>query len=746
MPSRFPKRRRRLRPLCQFLLGHGLLLVLCGSLAIAHAQPRPRIGLVLSGGGARGAAHIGVLKVLEELRVPIDCIAGTSMGSIVGGAYASGMTVEQMERAIGAINSAGLFREQPPRAEQLMRRKLDDRENFIGPEFGLTLDGLGLPKGAVSGVALEAVLRNLSSRARGERSFDELPIPYRAVATDIESGKMVVLSRGDLAASMRASMSVPGAIAPAEINGRLLVDGGLVRNLPIDIARDLCADIVIAVNLGTPLLRRGQITSAFSVTAQMLNILTEQNVQSSLASLRPEDILIAPELGDFSAGDFDNLKQTVPIGEKAARRMTERLVALALDPASYAARYEARTGERQRSSTALTEIRFEGLSRVNDRVLADMMNTRVGEPIDQTTLDRDLRLMFGRGDFERVDYRVDDDAGRRTLVIRPVEKEHGPNYARFGLTLSTDLYGDAWFNLSASARKTWINALGGEWRVDAQLGRFSLIATEFNQPLTTAQDFFVSPRVDFDRRIFDVYNGDDRRARFSVKSARAGVDVGSLLGKYGDVRVGVYRGHLEYELDTGPELLVPTRLSFPQGGWRLKARADQLDSLSFPRRGFAGQLEVLGSRTSMAAFDSYTKWDFNWLSAFSLSRHTLSAGLRLAGVLGGSPLPDYDPIIHGGFLQQSGFRYGQLLGDRLNFGRLVYQYQLADAGIFDGAYLGSSFELGKIGNRFVADQPSGWLKSMSLFVAVDSPLGPLYLGIGRSATGQSNAYLLLGRL
>ena len=231
--------------------------------------------------------------------MPIDCVAGTSMGSIVGGAYASGLTTGEMEKTLAAISTRTLLEEKPPRQDQAIRRKLDDREQLFAVEAGLDGRGLSLQKGAISGVGLEAVLRRLSTRP-GYLDFDQLPIPYRAVATDLVTGKAVVFSEGELASVMRASMSVPGAIAPAEIGGQLLVDGGLTDNLPVDVARAMGADIVIAVNLGTPLCdARSRSQSVLGVTAQMVNILTAQNVRASLASLKPTDILIEPQLGGF---------------------------------------------------------------------------------------------------------------------------------------------------------------------------------------------------------------------------------------------------------------------------------------------------------------------------------------------------------------------------------------------------------------------------------------------------------------
>ena len=254
--------------------------------AASPAPSRPRICLVLSGGGARGAAHVGVLQVLERLHVPVHCIAGTSMGAIVGASYASGMGTDEMVAEMAQISGERLFNDKPPRADQPMRIKADDSLPLATPELGLNDGRLSLPKGLVSGVALEGELRRLIL-VHDARAFDQLPIPFRAVATSLGDGQMVVFDRGLLPTAMRASMAVPGLIAPLKVGERLLIDGGLVRNLPVDVALAMGADVIIAVNLGTPLLRPEQIEGLQGVSLQTLGILTEQNVRQSLQRERP---------------------------------------------------------------------------------------------------------------------------------------------------------------------------------------------------------------------------------------------------------------------------------------------------------------------------------------------------------------------------------------------------------------------------------------------------------------------------
>ena len=451
-------------------------------LPLAGGGKRPKICLVLSGGGARGAAHVGVIKVLEEYRVPIDCIAGTSMGALVGASYATGMSVAEMETIIEGISTELLFKEEPPRQELSMRRKQDDYTILFSPEIGIGSDKLGVSKGLVTGVQLETVLRQLS-KAKGFHRFDELPIPFRAVATDLVTGKAVIFSEGELANVMRASMSVPAAVAPAEFGGMMLVDGMLTSNLPVETARAMGADIVIAVNVGTPLLKREQLNGILGVSNQMLSILTEQNVQASIASLKPTDLLISPELGDFSTGDFDDLPRIVPHGEAAARMMAERLAPLSLPADEYAALRRRQLVTTEPDLRPVDEIQFENLQRVNPQAALAVMETRAGKPIDQQTLDSDMRRLYGTGDFEHVNYRFLEEPGRRVLTVDAVEKSYGPDYLRFGLGLSSDFQGDAYYNLLISYRRTWLNSLGAEWRTDLQLGRTSSLVSELYQPL-----------------------------------------------------------------------------------------------------------------------------------------------------------------------------------------------------------------------------------------------------------------------
>lgn len=705
---------------------------------------RPKICLVLSGGGARGAAHVGVLKVLEEYHVPIDCIAGNSMGALVGASYATGTSVPEMEKILKGISTELLFKDKPPRQELAMRRKMDDYKNYITPEIGLNDGKLGLPKGVVSGVQLETVLRNLS-KVKGYYHFDDLPIPYRAVATDLVTGKVVVFNEGELANVMRASMSVPVAVDPVEISGKLLVDGMLTQNLPVETALTLNPDIIIAVNVGTPLLKRDEINSILGVSSQMLSILTEQNVQKSLSLLKPDDILITPELGDFSTGDFDNLPQIEPLGEDAARKVADRLKQLSIPEKEYAALRNHQLIVSVPRPEPVEEIRFENLHRVNPETVQAVMDTKVDQPIEQKVLDQDMRRIYGTGDFEHVNYRFLEEPNKRVLAVDAVEKSWGPNYLRFGLGLSDDFQGGAYYNLLASNRRTWINELGAEWRTDLQLGRTSSLYSEFYQPVDVRRFFFVAPYVSLERRITDIYQGSQRIATYRLDSALAGVDLGSQFTRYGELRIGMLGGVLTPNLDTGPPSLTPGTGNVEQGAFRTKLIFDQMDNANFARFGWKAEMNVFNSNTALGSDINYTKWDVDGTYAYSIGEHTINFSVKGGGRIGNDLLPRYDLFQWGGFLQQSGYATGQLIGEDIKFGRIMYYHRILKGTILDGAYGGISLEVGEVGSPVVAQNPSGSLESACIFLAADSPLGPVYIGYGRAMDASGSVYLYLGR-
>jgi NTE family protein len=715
---------------------------------VAETPKRLRVGLALSGGGARGAAHIGVLKVLEELRVPVDCIAGTSMGAVVGGSFAAGTTPAEMERVIDTTDWKEVFTDRPPRGEIAIRRKQDDYKSLFAPEFGFRDWSILLPKGIVAGVNIESFLRYLTEQSGDIHDFARLPIPFRAVASDIETGQAVILDRGSLAQAMRASMSIPGAVSPVEIDGRLLVDGGIANNLPIDVVRQTCGDVIIAVNISTLPLKRDEITSALSIVAQLVNFLGKDSVDRQLASLTPRDVLITPELGDISSGSFERQGEAIRIGEAAARQMADQLRRYSLPPEQYAALRKAQVVPRVGLGT-VAEIRFEGVERTNSEVLAALVESKPGEALDEAKINADLRRIYGRGDFEAVNYSIQPGgAGGPALVIKVREKEIGPDYLRFGLGLASDLQGDNNFNALVQYRRTWLNRLGGEWLAEAQVGQNTYLFTEFYQPIEARARGFVAPYVRIGEYTRGVFIGEDRVADYKVREALGGVDLGATLGTWGELRVGPMWRQIDAKVDTGSPVLPDVEAN--ASGVRARLIGDRLDTAWFSRSGHRLVVNAFAGLGALGADEDYQKIEAAWTSAHSFGPHTVS--LNVAGGTNlGSNLPAYDSFILGGPFRLSGYRIGQFSGQKMAYGRVSYYNQVLrlPSLLGSGVYVGATAEAGRMDGLYAPPGGStGTLWSGSVFVGADTFLGPAYFGYGYGWGGSTSSsgtiYLLLG--
>jgi NTE family protein len=730
---------------------------------LLRVPDRPKVGLVLSGGGARGVAHIGVLKVLEELRVPVDFIVGTSMGALVGGIYASGMSPDEMEKRIQAMDWEDIFRDDPPRRDIPWRQKRDDYEGLYGLELGFRDGEILLPMGTSSGYKLEFLMTNFVGlkEGRAPRSFDTVPIPFRAVAMDLENGDMRVFDRGVLVTAMRASMSIPAVFAPVEIDGRLYVDGGMVRNLPVDVAREAGCEIIIAVNLGTTPRRRDQLTSAASVAMQAVNLMTEQNVRASLGELTEKDILILPQLGVFSSSDFTAAMTTVPIGIAAARAAGDRLKALSVGEEDYRA-WQSSLASRKPGEVESAEIRVaDTMKRVNPLVIEAeirqeptrieaMMEGRLG--LEQSWLEafhQNLKTVFGRGDFERIDYSLTDDKGRNAITVEGVEKSWGPNYFKFGIGYSADFQSNPHANAAFMYRKTWLNSLGAEWRTDARVGYINELYTELYQPFTPRVGVFAAPWLDLKRAPITYYVGSQWVGQYDVGTFRGGLDLG-VQGRMGELRAGFFQGRLKTDGNFGILSLAPSGRLVPeynlrQGGVMGRLALDQLDNVHFPSTGFSLMGSFFVTNEAFGAEDNYNKYELTFQKPFNIDRHTLTLGLAWADSPG-STLPPYDLFQTGGFLHFSGYITEQLVGSSYYMGRLVYTYRFSDlpSPLGRGLYLGGSLEAGEVRNRFDPTTAGGPLYCGSLFFAADTILGPFHAAYGRADDGSASFYILLG--
>lgn len=719
---------------------------------IASAEKkRPKIGLVLSGGGARGITHIGVIKVLEEMNIPVDYIAATSMGSIVGGLYAIDKTPAEMEKIVTTINWTTMFSDSPPRKDLTFREKQREDRFPLPLEIGFRDGEIRGFQGALSGANLELLLHELTSSADGVTSLDKLPIPFRCVATNMVTGKPYVFERGPLYQAMRASMSIPGVFSPAEYGGQILGDGGLVDNLPIDIVRGMGADIVIAVNIGTPLMERDQLTSIVGLTSQMINILTEQNVRAQLATLRPGDILISPDLGKLSSSDFSQAREFIRRGEAVAREMAPRLAELSLSNAGYAAYKRTLPAIGDTPPPVVDFVRVEGTQYANPAVIKNELDVHLGKPLDIADVNKGLERLYGTGDYERIDYRMAEDRDREGLVVDVTEKSMGPTYVRFGLAYSTDFQGETGFSLLAGAKRTWVNSLGAQWLNEVELGRIARIATEFYQPFNVEQDAFGSAYASAQSVPRYVFSGSERVAEYRVETNLAGLDLGVPFLRQGEIRFGpaytYYKG--------SPTIAIPgfdtTRQT--DAGVRLLARWDNRDNPYFPHSGAQVDLDVFyGKETQSIGSAPEQSYD-------RIGRGTLyaNAGVPVdadnffnvavrAGALSRDIPSVVNPYLLGGLLNLSGLRYQQLEGSYLGFGRVVYYHRIARVPYLGGNfYAGGSLEAGNTWQQRSDVSTGNLITAGSVFLAADTFLGPFYFAYGRASGGASSFYLLLGR-
>ena len=569
------------------LAGAAVLAASCPTSAAEAPGSRPRLGLVLAGGGAKGGAHVGVLKVLEEMHVPIDCIAGTSMGALVGGGYASGIPARELETFVTTIDWGKVVGSQGRRDLEPIEQKRAGATYSNEFEFGLTSDGLTLPGGLVNTSNIEDLLRSYVAAARSQDQFDKLPIPFRAVATDMVTGTMVVLKDGDLATAMRASMAIPGAFAPVTMDNMILNDGGLVRNIPIDVARDLCADHVIVVNLVEPSVDPKRLRTATQLLSRTMDVMIEANETLQLQTIRPGDVRIDVEMGDITTADFERVPDTIPLGEAAARAKATELAQFAVPAEQYAA-WRKQVTQSQAIEARLAGVRYEGTKRVNPAFLASRQSLKAGDLADSAKISAEAQRMAVLQDFDSVGYRLDGDPEQPTLTWLPREKSWGPNYLKADLGLYTSADGDLTFSLYGRHVHTWVNHLGAQWRNELQFGGDSIVATSFYQPLDISQRFFIEPKIEYSAQFENIFFNDERVARYEFDDAKAQIEFGANAGRYAQARIGYVYDQRNVKVDVGSPLL--TENSPVDAGVTLTAQFDSRDTAFAPTRGMTAAL------------------------------------------------------------------------------------------------------------------------------------------------------------
>jgi NTE family protein len=723
--------------------------VLCLSgLSVALAEEpagesldRPRIGLALSGGGARGAAHVGVLRVLEELNVPVDYVAGTSMGSIIGGLYASGMTPDQIEAALKAMDWDNIFSDRPPRVERPFRRKRDDDLYLVKSKPGFTHGKLEFPSGAIQGQKFDLALRQLVQHVSTVGDFDDLPIPFRAVASDIGTGKPVVLGSGDLAMAMRASMAVPGAFAATEIDGRLLVDGGITNNLPIDVVRDMGADIVIAVDISTPLSPPEGVRNMLEITGQLTSIMTRANVELQIATLTERDVLLVPDLGEIGSGDFKEAVKAIETGRVAADAKRETLARLGVGAADFQAHVASRHAV-PAAPAAVDFVRVVNRSRVADQMISVRISQPIGEPLDVARLEADIGRLYGLELFQTVHYDLVEEKGRSGIEVEANQRSWGPNYLQFGVALSNDFSGDNRYNVGVGYLRTAINPLNGELRFGLQVGEDPIIGANWYQPLDYASQYFVETKLRAERRNIPVFKDSfDPYAEYRVTQLSAELGGGRNFGVLAELRAGLRRSTGDVEVRVGSSDL--PEFEFDSGAFFGRFVYDSLDDVNFPTRGAVMFAEYSVFDESLGSDQSLEQLVSRLSYVTSFGEHTVGLGARFNTTTSGdAPIQDLFRV--GGFLDLSGLPQDSLTGPHTAVVNAFYFRREPLIPFFDW-YVGGSLELGNAWQSRDDISYDSAIFNGSLFLGLETPIGPLYLGYGLAEGGESSVFFYLGK-
>lgn len=704
-----------------------LLLIVLTVPAIAAPEStsspdRETVALVLSGGGAKGMAHVGVLRVLEEMQIPVDMVIGASAGAAVAALYAQGMAVPEIEERFIGMDWLSSFRDSPGRAYRPVRRKRDDWRYPVSPGIGVGLDGLRVGRGLVAGQNLGFILNELTRDAALVRDFDDLPVRFRAVATDLETGEAVVIGQGSLSQAIRASMSIPGVYAPVLRDGQLLVDGGIANNLPVSVARQMGADRIIAVDISDALAKRNSLTGAFSVVGQLTTLMTRRNMDDQVDLLGPEDLLIRPDLGSLGSADFGSTAVLMEAGATATRRHAVELQSLRVDPVSWQ-QYQARRSITRFQPGAITDIRVRHQSRLSARFIRSRIHQPLGEPLNVARLQEDLRRIYGLGYYETVSYRLEPARDGTALIIDVREKSWGPNYLRFGLGYEDNFESENRFNVAAALQMTELNDLGGEWHTGVQLGTDPRVRTQWFQPLDFGYRRFAVAGAEYEQESYAVFDPQgQQQAEVEVSRQKVDAAFGLELGNTAEVRAGIQRGYARINNVVGQANLAGDRID--QGGWSLDLTLDSLNDPFMPTSGSYFGLSGRFERPELGGDRDFDRTTL--LAAKSLSSGPYTAVGKLFGsVVTRGKAGVENAISLGGLRRLSAYARGEITGRDAALLSL-YGYRRF-GGPLTPFFAGLGYETGNAWADIRDARGNDLIHSWNLFAGVKTFLGPVQI-------------------
>jgi NTE family protein len=707
---------------------------------------RPRIGVAFGGGSARGLAHVGVIRWFEEHRIPIDLVAGTSMGGLIGGAFASGMSASELTDLLKATDWDEMFGSSPFRYKNI-RRKQDARAYPSRIEFGLKR-GIRLPLSLNNGQQVDFLLARMTGAYVRLRSFDDLPTPFRCLAVDLVSAQPVVLDHGSLAEAMRATMSLPGIFPPIEVEGRVLVDGGAMNNVPADVVRQMGADVVVAVNVGYMGDTRSVNYSLLGLMGQTVDVMMQANTR---AAMRSADIVINPPLAGFGSLDWRRSEELAADGYRATEAIKDKLLPLAIDEQAWAAYQTQRQARRQSRLATPQFLSIVGAVPSDQRRMEEVLRAHVDQPIDIAVLETELEAFAGLDRYETVGWQLVEERGRQGLQVRARPKAFAPPFLMLGVGLENTTTGEFSFQLAARYLTFDVVGSGSELRVDAALGAQPSAGAELYRPIGRTPLFAAASALAA-RRTLNFIQDDTIVAQYEETRTGIGLDAGVNLGRDDEIRVGVTTGYLSASIGAGDPGLPELRGHETQA--RLRWLHDGQDSPVVPSSGMraiATLSHILQTPDPPATFetdrtnDGVSQAEVDSSVFWSLRRRDRLFLVAGAGTsFRGDPLPT-EQFQLGKPLRLGAYNIGELRGNHyavLTMGYLRGIGRLPD-------FLGGPIFLGgwlENGSAFDDIEDADLHTNASLGAVLDTLIGPMILGGSFGVDGRWRYYVGIGRV
>ncbi len=719
----------------------GLLIfsfILAAVLATAQQPPpRPTIGLALSGGGARGLAHIGVLQWMEENRIPVDFVAGTSMGGLIGAMYASGMSPAEMQQFVEHVNWDEALLSEPSYPQLSFRRKEDRRGYEVAVPLGLK-HGLSGPNGFSSGQGVGLLFDRVAFPYSSISNFDDLPIPFRCVATDMLEGTPEVLKDGSLAQALRATMAIPGVFTPVELNGKVLADGGLVNNIPTEVARRMKSDVVIAVDVSTPLGGKVVLQSFSGVLDQSISLMTIANDRRDLSEA---DVIVAPDLGAYTRTDYYSAGALIHLGYEGAAKKAAVLRTFALPEAEWRQYLVAREARKRAPEKNPETVEVVGVSDTEKQRLEKKLERSLRSGLDTPKLETKLTRITGEGRFDALDYEGFVQNGVPGLLVHAHEKTYGPPFVDLAVNVNGSGVGQ--FDFAAGARITFMDVRGrGEWRNDILLGSSDLAATEFYQPLGESH-FFVAPYAFFSKVARNAFSNDQRVALFHDERGGGGADIGYNTGRRSELRLGyqIFNGDLRALIGAAG---LPT-IRGDSGEVRLRYIFDGQDSPTVPSRGLRVVTNLSHVFNSPGTTHSINQLEVQSSTFAPVGTKTSIFVNASFGTTFNRDAGPFQLFSLGGPFRLGAYTQDEFLGDHYGYMSLGFRRELYRLPALVGKkiYWAGWYEAGSAFNN-----PSSFVVhgSVNLGVIAETIVGPLALGGSVSPTGRTKVNFSIGRL